>query len=147
MTVGTTNNDMGSGFNSSDLHVAIERNQPPLFKIAVPQQTPLGFYTVPLIVTIREPSIATLTKPISINATRGVVDPKFELSKKYPTVGYLTKPVNLTVTVIAPVTIGENFKDFWGTYGQFIGIFAAGFVGAYARVLFDKRKKKHEENE
>ena len=29
MTVGTTNNDTGSGFNSSDLHVAIERNQPP----------------------------------------------------------------------------------------------------------------------
>jgi hypothetical protein len=71
-----------SGFNSSDLHVSIERNQPPLFRIAVPQQTPLGIYTVPLIVTIREPSIATQTKPISTNTTRGVVDPKFELSKK-----------------------------------------------------------------
>ena len=74
---------MVSGFNSSDLHVAIERNQPPLFRITVPQQTPLGIYTVPLIVTIREPSIATQTKPISTNTTRGVVDPKFELSKKF----------------------------------------------------------------
>ena len=107
---------MLSGFNSSDLHVTIERNQPPLFKIEVPQKTPLGIYTVPLVATIREPSIATLTKPISTNTTRGVVDPEFELSKKYPTVGYLTKPANFTVTVIEPQTIGEYFKDFWGTY-------------------------------
>jgi hypothetical protein len=139
--------DTASGFNSSDLHVSIERNQPPLFRIAVPQQTPLGIYTVPLIVTIREPSIATQTKPISTNTTRGVVDPKFELSKKFPTVGYLTKPVNFTVTVIAPMTISEQFKDFWGTYGQFIGLFAGGFVGAYAKVIFDKRKKKHDEEQ
>jgi hypothetical protein len=137
--------DTASGFNSSDLHVVIERNQPPLFRVAVPQQTPLGIYTVPLIVTIREPSIATQTKPISTSTTRGVVDPKFELSKKFPTVGYLTKPVNFTVTVIAPMTISEQFKDFWGTYGQFIGLFAGGFVGAYAKVIFDKRKKKHDE--
>ncbi|HYZ50945.1 MAG TPA: hypothetical protein VE593_08660 [Nitrososphaeraceae archaeon] len=137
--------DTASGFNSSDLHVAVQRNQPPLFRVAVPQQTPLGIYTVPLIVTIREPSIATQTKPISTNTTRGVVDPKFELSKKFPTVGYLTKPVNFTVTVIAPMTISEQFKDFWGTYGQFIGLFAGGFVGAYAKVIFDKRKKRHEE--
>jgi hypothetical protein len=143
--INNLNYDIVSGLNSSDLHVNIKRNQPPLFEIAVPQETPLGIYTVPLIATIREPSIATLTKPISTNTTRGVVDPEYELSKKYPTVGYLTKPVNFTVTVIEPQTIGEYFKDFWGTYGQFIGIFAGGFVGAYARVLFDKRKKKNEE--
>ena len=59
------NYDTASGFNSSNLHITIERNQPPLFRITVPQQTPLGIYTIPLIVTIREPSIATLTKPIS----------------------------------------------------------------------------------
>lgn len=55
MTIATNNNDIGSGFNSSELHVAIQRIQPPLFKIAVPQQTPLGIYTIPLIVTIRSP--------------------------------------------------------------------------------------------
>jgi hypothetical protein len=139
--------DTFSGFNSSDLHVAVQRNQPPLFKIGVPQQTPLGIYSVPLIVTIREPSIATLTKPISINITHGIVDPEFELSKKYPAVGYLTKPINFTVTVLAPMTIGEHFKDFWGTYGQFIGLFVGGFVGVFARSLFERRKKKHEEHE
>ena len=76
--------DTASGFNSSDIHVVVQRNQPPLFRIGVPQRTPLGIYSVPLIVTIREPSIATQTKPISINTTRGAIDPEFELSKKYP---------------------------------------------------------------
>jgi hypothetical protein len=134
----------GSGFNSSELHVAIERNQPPLFKIAVPRQTPLGIYTLPLIVTIREPSVATLTKPISINTRGGIVDPEFELSKKYPTVGYITRPINITLTVISPRTISDQFKDFWGVYGSFIGIFAGAFVGAFSKLLFDRRKEKKE---
>ena len=140
---GTSNNnyDTGSGFNSSELNVAVQRNQPPLFKISVPRQTPLGIYTIPLIATIREPSAATSTKPISVNARGGTVNPKFELSKKYPTVGYLTRPIRLTVTVIAPKDINDQFRDFWGTYGQFIGLFAGGFVGAFAKVLFDRRKK------
>jgi hypothetical protein len=48
----------------------------------------------------------------------------------------------LTVTVIAPKTINDHFKEFWGTYGSFIGIFAGAFIGAFAKVLFDKRKKE-----
>jgi hypothetical protein len=81
--IGNNNNNYytGLGFNSSELNVAIERSQPPLFKIAVPQQTSLGIYTIPLIVTIREPSLATITKPISTNTNSGTVDPEFELSK------------------------------------------------------------------
>lgn len=136
-----------SGNNSNELKVNILRNQPPLFKISVPQQTPLGIYTIPLIATIREPSIATTTKPISINTPDGMVDPEFELSKKFPTVGYLTKPINLTITVIPPENIGDQFKEFWSTYGQFIGIFAGAFVGAFAKVLFDMGKKRKKENE
>ncbi len=138
------NYNTGAGFNSSELHINAQRNQPPLFKIAVPQHTPLGIYTIPLIVTIREPSIATITKPISINTRGGTVDPEFELSKKYPTVGYLTKPINLTVTVIPPRSISDQFRDFWTVYGQFIGIFAGAFVGAFAKLLFDRIKDKKE---
>lgn len=41
------------------------------------------------------------------------------------------------------MTISEQFKDFCGTYIKFIGL----FVGAYAKVIFDKRKKRREENE
>ena len=43
------------------------------------------------------------------------------------------------MTVIAPKSIADMFRDFWGTYGQFIGIFACAFIGAFAKVLFDRR--------
>jgi hypothetical protein len=36
------NHESESGFNSSELHVTVQRNQPPLFKIAVPSQTILS---------------------------------------------------------------------------------------------------------
>jgi hypothetical protein len=37
MTMGTNYNiEMGSGFNFSELHLAIQRVQPPLFKITFP---------------------------------------------------------------------------------------------------------------
>lgn len=139
--INVTVNNLYVGFNSSELHVTIQRIQPPLFKITVPQQTALGTYTVPLIVKIREPSVATITKPISANLRGGMVD-RVQLSKKYPTVGSITLPVNLTITVIPPSTISDQFKDFWGVYGQFIGIFAGGFVGAASIELFNKRKKR-----
>lgn len=157
ITLGSTNafnnnklsNNFATSFNSSELHVDIQRNQPPLIKITVPDETPLGIYTVPLIVTIREPSMATTTKPTFIAPLGGALDPKFALSKKYPTVGYLTQPVNLTVTIIPPMNIQDQFKEFWATYGQFIGIFAGAFVGAFARQMFDivKRKKEKENKE
>lgn len=114
----------------------------PLFKIEIPEHTPLGIYSIPMIVTIRESSEAVLTKPINVDSLGGRVDPEYEISKEYPTVSYLTKPINLTVTVISPMTISDQFKEFWGTYGSFIGIFAGGFIGAFAKVLFDKRKKE-----
>jgi len=133
---------IASGFNSSEIVVNVERIQPPLFKIDIPKETPLGIYSIPLIVTIREPSEAVITKPINVDSSGGKVDPEVEISKKYPTVGYLTKPINLTVTVVAPKTINDHFKEFWGTYGSFIGIFAGAFIGAFAKVLFDKRKKE-----
>jgi hypothetical protein len=140
----SNNHNAGSVFNSSELHVDVQRNQPPLIKIDVPPQTPLGIYTVPLVVTIREPSTATTTKPTYISPRGGTVDPEFELSKKYPTVGYLTKPVNFTVTVVSPKSVEDQFKDFWATYGQFIGIFAGAFVGAFAKQMFDMAKRKKE---
>jgi hypothetical protein len=44
--------------------------------MVIPQQTSLVIYTVSLIVTIREPSAPTITKPISTNPKGGTVDPE-----------------------------------------------------------------------
>ena len=128
ITIG--NGDIGLSFNSSQLHVNIQRIQPPLFRIAVPQQTSLGNYAVPLIVEIREPSVATVTKPIFVNSIGGVVDPKFELSKKIINrAGFLTLPVNLTIAIIPPSSISDQFRDFWSVYGGPTAIFLSGCVG------------------
>jgi hypothetical protein len=44
----------------------------------------------------------------------------------------------------SPMSIDDQFKGFWETYGQFIGIFAGAFVGAFAKQMFDRFKKGKE---
>jgi hypothetical protein len=51
------------------------------------------------------------------------------------------------MTVMPPNSISDQFRDFWGVYGGFIsimGIVAGGFVGAFAKLMFDRRKKRKE---
>ena len=134
--------DFASSYNSSELKVNVIRNHPPLFKIDIPKGTPLGIYSIPILVTIGETSDAVITKPISLESSGGKIDPEFEISKDYPTEGYLTKPIKLTVNVIPSMTINDQFKEFWGTYGSFISIFAGGSIGAFATIFYDKRKRK-----
>ena len=52
--------------------------------------------------------------------------------------------MRLTITVIPPSTISDQFREFWGAYGQFIGITAGGFAGAAATLMFNRRKKKNQ---
>lgn len=147
ISVGLPNGEMGLGFNPSEVQVGIVRNQPALLKITVPEQTPIGIYTIPLNVTIRQPSVAVLTKPISINTKSGQMDLNSIIPKRYPTVGYISRTVNLTITVVPPRTIGDQFRDFWGVYGGFItiiGIIVGGLVGAFATMMFERRKKRME---
>jgi hypothetical protein len=132
-------------FNADGPQVSIERVQPPLFKIDIPMQTSLGIYTIPLSATIREPSVAALTKPLATNNTiSGRIDPEFQLSKVYPTVGYLTRPVNLTITVLPPRNVNDQFKDFWSIYGQPISIVVGGFAGGFASLIFSRIKSRSE---
>ena len=48
----------------------------------------------------------------AVDKVTGVVDPEFQVSKKYPTIGYITGPVNLTIDVIPPLTFSETFTPF-----------------------------------
>ena len=77
----------------------------------------------------------------------GFVDPEFQVSKKYPTIGYITSKANLTINVIPPLTLNETFTAFWVTYGIPIVILAGGAVGASSTFLIDhlKNRRKHKE--
>jgi hypothetical protein len=73
----------------------------------------------------------------------GFVDPEFQISKKYPTTGYITGKANLTISVIAPLSLSENFTAFWDKYGTPIvtsGVAAVSFTYVIDIV---KRRKEH----
>jgi len=145
--------DRRTDFSSNGLHVSAERIQPPLFKVEVSPQTPVGVYTIPivasmLIATTSSASPTTTPATATVDKVTGVVDPEFLVSKKYPTIGHITSPVNLTIDVIPPLTVSETITAFWTTYGNGISIFAAGIVGAFATFFIDllKSRREHKKN-
>jgi hypothetical protein len=138
ITFGNGQNDVGSDFNSNGIHVSTQRIQPPLFKVEVSPQTSVGTYTVPFVTSILIQSSVTSTKPIFNDTVSGFVSPEFQVSKKYPTIGYITSPANLTITVIPPLNASEAFDAFWNIYGQPISIIMGGFAGGFASLTFGR---------
>ena len=140
-------NDTGSEYNSSGLHVSVERIQPPLFKINVSPQTPIGIYTIPFTATL---FIETTIESEGASSTHSEIEfnnPQLQKSKEYPTYGYVTNPsMNLTVTVTPPISYDEKFKEFWSIYGQPISIIAGGFAGGFASLVFAKFRKTDEQS-
>ena len=145
--------DRLTDFSSNGLQVSAERIQSPLFKVEVSPQTPVGVYTIPivtsmLISTTSSESPTTTPGTGTVDKVTGVVDPEFQVSKKYPTSGHITSPANLTIDVIPPLTVSETLTAFWTTYGNGISIFAAGIVGAFATFFIDllKSRREHKKN-
>jgi hypothetical protein len=149
--------DQRTDFSSNGLHVSTERIQPLLFKVEVSPQTPVGVYTIPIVAKMlisttssaspnTTPVTATVTPATAaVDKVSGVVDPEFQVSKKYPTIGYITGPANLTIAVIPPLTFNEIFTAFWGTYGTPIAIFSGGITGAFSTFFIDylRRRREH----
>jgi hypothetical protein len=139
-----------TNYTSSGLQVTTQRIQPPLFKVKVSTQTPLGVYTIPVVgslivqTTFASPTSAPATT--SVERVTGPVDPEFQVSKKYPTVGYITGPANLTIHVIPPLTFNEDFRSFWDVYGDVIGLCSAGLVGSLATLFVDNLKDRKTRN-
>ena len=141
--------DNGTDFSSNGLHVSAQRIQPPLFNVEVSPQTPIGVYTIPFVASM---IIATTysTSPTSTPATATVdtvtkvLDPEFQVSKKYPTIGYITSPGNLTINVIPPLTINESFTAFWVTYGTPLVGLTGVIVGAFSTFFIDHLKNRRE---
>ena len=148
ITFNKGSNDVGSEYNYSGLYASIERIQPPLFKINVSPQTPIGFYTIPFSATLFIETTLESVDSASNHNESGLMKPGLQTSKKYPTFGYVTNPsMNLTVTVTAPISFDEQFKDFWSVYGQPISIIAGGFAGGFASLVFAKIRKTDKQSE
>ncbi len=139
-----------ANFSSNGLHVSTQTIQPPSFKVEVSPQTPVGVYNIPfvasvLIATTYTTSLISGVATTPVDTATEVVDPEFQVSKKYPTIGYITGPANLTIDVIPPLTVSETFTDLWATYGTPVAIFAGGIVGAFSTFFIDhlKSRRKH----
>ena len=141
--------DNDTDFSSNGLNVSTQRMHPPLFEVEVSPQTPLGTYTIPfvasmLIATTYSTSPTSTPATATVDTATEVVDPEFQVSKKYPTVGYITSPANLTIDVIPPVTVNESFMAFWVTYGTPLVILAGGAVGAFSTFFIDYMRSRRE---
>jgi len=135
--------DKDIDYRSIGLNVSAERIQPPVFKIKVSPQTPVGVYTIPFMASLLIQT--TSSKLPKFNDTvNGSVDPEFKVSKKYPTIGYIAGKANLTIHVIPPLTINETFMAFWNTYQNAILIVAGGVVGAFSTLLADYLRSRRE---
>jgi hypothetical protein len=141
--------DNGTDFSSNGLNVSTQRVHPPVFEVKVSPQTPVGVYTIPFVASV---SISTTnsTGPTSTPATARVdtvtrvVDPEFQVSKKYPIVGHITSPANLTIDVIPPLTVNETFMTIWDTYATTIAIVASGMVGVLVTFLVEHLRSRRE---
>jgi hypothetical protein len=49
--------------------------------------------------------------------------------------------MNLTITVMPPLNVSDEFKNFWSTYGQPISIIMGGFVGGFTSLVFGRIRK------
>ena len=136
--------DNGTDFISNGVSVSTERIQPPVFKVEVSPQSPVGLYTVPFMASLLIQTTSS-TSPMFNDTVTGFVDPEFQASKKYPTIGYITGPANLTINVIPPLTVNETFMAFWITYGTPIVILASATVIPFSTffIHYLRRKRKH----
>ena len=136
--------DNDPSYSFDGLNVTAERVHPPLFRVQVSPQTPVGVYDIPILASM---SIQTTSSnlPMFNDTVTGDSDPEFQISKEYPTIGYITSKANLTITVLPPLTVSETFIGFWGIWGDAIGLIVAGAVGSFATFLVDHLKSKREQ--
>jgi hypothetical protein len=117
-----------NGVNFSSFGIA-----PLPFRITAPSNAQVGQYTLPLLANVSLEMTPTGILGILGNNTSSVGD------------GYLTVRPNLTVSVIERPPFGQEFRDFWTTYGQVISLFGAGFAGGFSTHIMDRIKERREE--
>ena len=135
--------DNGTDFISNGVSVSTQRIRPPLFKVEVSPQSPVGLYTVPFMASLLIGTTSSIL-PMFNDTVTGFVDPEFQASKKYPTIGYITGPANLTINVIPSITINETFMAFLASYATPLVILASGLVGVFSSFFIDHLRRRRE---
>jgi hypothetical protein len=135
--------DDDQSYSFEGLNVSAERVHPPLFRVKVSPQTPVGVYDIPILASMLIQTTSSKL-PMFNDTVTDIADPEFQISKKYPTIGYITSKANLTITVLPPLTVNETFTAFWEIWGNAIALVIAGAAGAFATFLVDHLKSRRE---
>ena len=135
--------DNGTDFSSNGLSVSTQSTQPPLFRVEVSPQSPVGAYTIPFMASLLIQTTSS-TSPMFNDTVTGFVDPEFQVSKKYPTIGYIDSPANLTIDVIPSLTVNETFMAFLASYATPLVILASGLVGVFSSFFIDHLRRRRE---
>jgi hypothetical protein len=114
--------------------------EPAPFKIEVPNNAQVGQYIIPIRANISTGSTFPYYKFIKI----------FNVNLPSNSTEILTKGhnfalANLTISVVEPLSIQEQLRDFWSVYGGPINLTLAGLAGGLSTYLIDSlksRKKK-----
>ncbi|WP_458743109.1 hypothetical protein [Candidatus Nitrosocosmicus sp. T] len=139
--------EYGRNFSSNGLNVSTQRTHPPLFEVEVSPRSPVGVYTIPFEASMLVQT-TSLTSSMFNETVTEIVDQEFQVSKKYPTTGDIIGKGNLTIEVIPPLTVNEEFMAFWNTYGTPLVILGSGAAGVLATFFIDymkslKSRRKH----
>ena len=127
-------------FIRDNLNKSASGIEPAPFKIEVPNNAQVGQYIIPIRANISTGSTFPYYKFIKI----------FNVNLPSNSTEILTKGnrfanANLTISVVEPLSIQEQLRDFWSVYGGPINLTLAGLAGGLSTYLIDSlksRKKK-----
>ncbi len=101
------------------------------FDIKVSDKALIGEYTIPIIANISEKFVQP-SRFLKLNYTDVLL----------PTLGYKIASANLTVKVLEPLSILEQFKNFWDVFGDPISLIGGAFAAGFSALVFDRMNKK-----
>jgi hypothetical protein len=112
--------------------------EPAPFKIKVPNDAQVGQYIIPIRANISTGSTFPYYKFIKI----------FNVNLPSNSTEILTKGhnfalANLTISVVEPLSIQEQLRDFWSVYGGPINLIGAGLAGGLTTYLIDYLKSRN----
>src|SRR5919112_2308613 len=127
-------------FLRDELNKSSSGIEPAPFKIEVPQNAQVGQYIIPIRANISTGSTFPYFKFVEISNVNLPSNSTEILTK-----GHKIASANLTISVVEPLPIQEQLKDFWSVYGGPINLTGAGLAGGLTTYLIDylkSRKKK-----
>jgi hypothetical protein len=112
--------------------------EPAPFKIEVPKNAQVGQYIIPIRANISTGSTFPYFKFVAFSNVNLPSNSTEILTK-----GHKIALANLTISVVEPLSIQEQLKDFWSVYGGPINLIGAGLAGGLTTYLIDYLKSRN----